>query len=48
MKNCKLTQHDMYTANALQMSNNDIKMSNRDMRTGTHWHTHWFNADLVF
>lgn len=47
MKN-KLTQHDMYTASALQMSNNDIKIKNRDMRTGTHWHTHWFNADLVF
>lgn len=46
----------MYTASALQMSNNENKrnrenamsLKNRDMRTGTHWHTHWFNADLVF
>lgn len=25
MKNCKLTQHDMYTASAFQMSNNENK-----------------------
>lgn len=48
MKNCKLTQHDMYTASASQMSNNEIRTKNTDMSTGTHWHTHWFNADLAF